>query len=134
MVLEGWWKWRLPGQAGALHLALDDSGEVCHRVLESQWFSALQALEPCRPRTYRGLSSAVQREAVRSALVVAGNKLELVLMRSQLAGRNGLWREPASTGSARTRVVLTVGPPPQRTNTCCGPTHPWGWHERHGAR
>ena len=86
MVLEGWWKWRLPGQAAALHLALDDAGQVCHRVLESQWFSALQTLESRRRRTYGGHSSAVQREAVLPALSLAGNKQELVLLRSRLAG------------------------------------------------
>ena len=86
VALEGWWKWRLPGQAAPLHLALDDWGEVCHRVQESQRFSALQALERRRPRTYGGLGGAVQRDAVRHALTVAGNELELVLLRSQLAG------------------------------------------------
>ena len=82
VALEGWWKWRLPGQAAPLHLALDDRGEVCHRVRESQ----LQALERRRPRTYGGLGGAVQRDAVRHALTVACNELELVLLRSQLAG------------------------------------------------
>ena len=86
VALEGWWKWRLPGQAAPLHLALDDWGEVCHRVRESQRFSALQALERRRPRTYGGLGGAVQRDAVRHALTVACNELELVLLRSQLAG------------------------------------------------
>ena len=86
VALEGWWKWRLPGQAAPLHLALDDWGEVCHRVRESQRFSALHALERRRPRTYGGLGGAVQRDAVRHALTVAGNELELVLLRSQLAG------------------------------------------------
>ena len=69
-----------------MHLALDDSGEVCHRVRESQRFSALQALERRRPRTYGSLGGAVQRDAVRHALTVACNELELVLLRSQLAG------------------------------------------------
>ena len=74
VALEGWWKWRLSGQAAPLHLALDDWGEVCHRVRESQRFSALQALER-RPRTYGGLGGAVQRDAVRHALTVACNEL-----------------------------------------------------------
>ena len=86
VALEGWWKWRLLGQAAPLHLALDDWGEVCHRVRASQRFSALQALERRRPRTYGGLGGAVQRDAVRHALTVACNELELVLLRSQLAG------------------------------------------------
>ena len=87
MALEGWWKWRLPGQAAPLHLALDDWGEVYHRVRENQRFCALQALERRRPRTYGGLGGAVQRDAVRHALTVACNELELVvLLRSQLAG------------------------------------------------
>ena len=59
---------------------------MCHRVRESQRFSALQALERRRPRTYGGLRGAVQRDAVRHALTVACNELELVLLRSQLAG------------------------------------------------
>ena len=59
---------------------------MCHRVRESQRFSALQALERRRPRTYGGLGGAVQRDAVRHALTVACNELELVLLRSQLAG------------------------------------------------
>ena len=86
MALEGWWKWRLPEQAAPLHLALDDWGEVCHRIRESQRFLALQALERRRPRTYGGLGGAVARDAVRHALTVACNELELVLLRSQLAG------------------------------------------------
>ena len=86
VALEGWWKWRLPGQAAPLHFALDDWGEACHRVRESQQFSALQTLERRRPRTYGGLGGAVHRDAVRHALTVACNELELVLLRSQLAG------------------------------------------------
>ena len=69
-----------------MHLALDDWGGMCHRVRESQRFSALQALERRRPRTYRGLGGAVQRDAVRHALTVAYNEPELVLLGSQLAG------------------------------------------------
>ena len=117
VALEGWWKWWLPGQAAPLHLALDDWGEVCHRVRENQRFSALQALERRRPRTYRGprgcraarrgascTHRSVQRTRAsvaalaasrghvdcgaspRAPLTVACNELELVLLRSQLAG------------------------------------------------
>ena len=86
VALEGWWKWRPPGQAAPLLLALDDWGEVCHRVRESRQFCALQALERRRPQTYGGLEGAVQRNAVRHALTMACNKLELVLLHSQLVG------------------------------------------------
>ena len=52
VALEGWWKWRLAGQAAPFNLALDDWGEVCDRVRESQRFSALKASERRRPLTY----------------------------------------------------------------------------------
>ena len=134
VALEGWWKWRLPGQAAPLHLALDDWGEVCHRVRESQRFSALQALERRRPRTYGGLGGAVQRDAVRHALTVACNELELVLLRSQLAGAT--W----TAARAHEHRIRTdprcphCGAPPKRTSTCCGPAPPGSRHGRHGAR
>ena len=82
--IEGWWKWRMPRQATPLHLAPEDWGEVCHRVRESHWFCALPALERRRPRTCGVLEGAVQRDAVRHALTVPCNKMELVLLRSRL--------------------------------------------------
>ena len=62
---------------------MDDWGEVCHRVRESQRFYALHAVERRCPRTYGGLRGAVKRDAVRLTLTVACNELEL---RPQLPG------------------------------------------------
>ena len=85
VALEGWWKWQLPGQAASLHFALEDMGQVCHLIRESQRFSTLQAFEGRRPQRYAGHGGPVHSDTVSHALTVACNELELVMLRSQLA-------------------------------------------------
>ena len=72
--VHGWWVWRLPGQRERLHLVLGDWGEVCHRVRESQRYTALAALERHRPATFGGLGAEVCRPACTQGMTVASSE------------------------------------------------------------
>ena len=84
--VHGWWVWRVPGQREQLHLVLGDWGEVCHRVRESQRYTALAALERRRPATFGGLGAEVCRPACSQGMTVAGSETERSLLRALQAG------------------------------------------------
>ena len=84
--VHGWWVWRVPGQREQLHLVLGDWGEVCHRVRESQRYTALAALERHRPATFGGLGAEVCRPACTQGMTVASSETERSLLRALQAG------------------------------------------------
>ena len=84
--VHGWWVWRVPGQREQLHLVSGDWGEVCHRVRESQRYTALAALERRRPATFGGLGAEVCRPACSQGMTVAGSETERSLLRALQAG------------------------------------------------
>ena len=84
--MHGWWVWRVPGQREQLHLVLGDWGKVCHRVRESQHYTALAARERRRPATFGGLRAEVCRPACTQGMTVASSETERLLLRALQAG------------------------------------------------
>ena len=84
--VHGWWVWHVPGQREQLHLVLGDWGDVCHRVRQSQRYTALAALERRRPATFGGLGAEVCRPACAQGMTVASSETERSLLRALQAG------------------------------------------------
>ena len=84
--VHGWWVWRVPGQREQLHLVLGDRGDVCHRVRQSQRYTALAALERRRPATFGGLGAEVCKPACAQGMTVASSETERSLLRALQAG------------------------------------------------
>ena len=84
--VHGWWVWRVPGQREQLHLVLGDWGDVCHRVRQSQRYTALAAPGRRRPATFGGLGAEVCRPACAQGMTVASSETERSLLRALQAG------------------------------------------------
>ena len=84
--VRGWLVWHVPGQCEQLHLVLACFGEVCHRMRESQRYTALAALERRRPATFGGLGAEVCKLACTLGMTLASSETERSLLRALQAG------------------------------------------------
>ena len=88
-----------------------------HRIRDSLRHHALRALEARRPRTFRGLGGASDREACRHGLAVAKTELEASLLRGLMMGAT--W-----TPERAARCELRR----DRRCPCCGAPKEDEWH------
>ena len=84
--VRGWLVWHVPGQCEQLHLVLACFGEVCHRMRESQRYTALAALERRRPATFGGLGAEVCKLACTLGMTLASSETERSLLPALQAG------------------------------------------------
>ena len=108
--VRGWWVWRQPE---TLHLVLEDWGSLCHRLRESQWYTALLALERRYPTIFGGMEAEVCRPTCAQGMTVASSDGALTAMRQLKAHYRELWtRRLARPGAGRQDMFLLDFFPP----------------------
>ena len=103
----------MPRQLEELHLVLGDLGSLCHRLWESQRYTALAALERRHPATFGGLGAAVCRFACVHGMTVTITETELSLLRALMAGATWMGARIRSHRMAALASCPYYGGPPE---------------------
>ena len=112
--VRGCWVWCVPGRQDTLHLVFEDWGSRCHRLRESQRYTALLALERRRPATFGGWGAEVCGLASGQGMTVASPETELSLLRALQAGAMWTGERARSHEIGARATCLYCGRPTER--------------------